>query len=135
MTVRCSSSSQKHAGSHNTFLGRQTGDGSHHLMMSRVLASLPFLSLTRLSAWAHSCVGPPPPSQSDVCTGQPSFTSSFHLLSPFLLSLQLPSFHSPLFLRQTSIHTGWKTGLDGGNRFAVATPEGKRRRLFLGVYH
>lgn len=76
MTGRCSSSLQKHAGSHSTFLGRQTGDGRHHLMMSGVLARLPFLSLTRVSAWALSCVGPPPPSaQSDVCPAQQALIS------------------------------------------------------------
>lgn len=58
MTVRCSSSLQQRAGSHNTFPGRQTGDGRHHLMMSRVLASLLFPSLIRISAWAQCCLAP-----------------------------------------------------------------------------
>lgn len=85
MTVRCSLSLQKHTGNHNTFLGRQTGDGREHLM-SRVLTGLPFLSLTHVSAWAHSCIDSPPWSESEVCTGQQALISILLSFTPSVSS-------------------------------------------------
>lgn len=92
MTVRCSLSLQKHTGNHNTFLGRQTGDGREHLM-SRVFTGLPFLSLTHVSAWAHSCIGSPPWSESEVCTGQQALISILLSFIPCLFNYNLSTAH------------------------------------------